>query len=32
MFQKTGQFLCGHITVLDFAYYDKAFYGVNFNT
>lgn len=30
MFKSTGQFLCGYLTILDFTYYDRVFYGVNF--
>lgn len=30
MFLKTGQFLLGYMTILDFVYYDKSFYGTNF--
>ena len=30
MFLRTGQFLLGYMTVLDFVYYDKSFYGTNF--
>lgn len=31
MFRRTGQFLCGYMTVLDFIYYDKSFYACNFH-
>lgn len=29
MFEKTGGFLCGELTVLDFVYYEKCFMYVN---
>jgi hypothetical protein len=29
MFKNTGQYLCGYLTILDFVYYDKVFYGIN---
>ncbi len=31
MFLRTGQFIFGYMTVLDFVYYDKSFYATNFN-
>lgn len=32
MFIKTGKFLCGYLTILDFIYYQKCFYYVNMLT
>lgn len=32
MFEKTGKFLCGYLTILDFIYYEKCFYFVNMLT
>lgn len=29
MFKNTGQYLCEYLTILDFVYYDKVFYGIN---
>lgn len=30
LFKKTNKYLMGYLTILDFAYADKAFYGLNF--
>lgn len=30
IFMNQNTFICGYLTVLDFYYYEKAFYGSNF--
>lgn len=32
MFSKHGGFMCGYLTVIDFHYYEKAFYATNMNS
>lgn len=32
MFQSTGQYLCGYLTILDFIFYEQCFYYANMRT
>jgi len=32
MFESTGQYLCGYLTILDFIFYEQCFYYANMLT